>query len=177
MPLDNDTGESLTAAAWLSNTAGEKEGLADIGQLVDFYDRYDFTGRFERTEHELQSVREIRPVIRRMLLSDRDEAPGVINEILLSRHAIPQLNKHGQRDWHIHAVGPQASFEDRILVEIALAMSIAVIADETSRISTCQATQCENIVVDLTRNRSRRFCSVQCGNRMAVSAFRKRQTQ
>jgi predicted RNA-binding Zn ribbon-like protein len=31
------------------------------------------------------------------------------------------------------------------------------------------------VVLDLSRNRSKRFCSVACGNRNAVAAYRARQ--
>ena len=37
------------------------------------------------------------------------------------------------------------------------------------------ADDCEAIVLDLSRNRSRRFCSTSCGNRVAVAAYRARQ--
>jgi predicted RNA-binding Zn ribbon-like protein len=34
---------------------------------------------------------------------------------------------------------------------------------------------CEALVLDLSRNRSKRFCSTTCGNRNAVAAYRARQ--
>ena len=34
---------------------------------------------------------------------------------------------------------------------------------------------CDGIVLDLSRNRSKRFCSTTCGNRNAVAAYRARQ--
>ena len=33
----------------------------------------------------------------------------------------------------------------------------------------------DDVLVDLTRNRSRRFCSTTCGNRVAAAAYRERQ--
>jgi predicted RNA-binding Zn ribbon-like protein len=49
--------------------------------------------------------------------------------------------------------------------------------DELSRLSICADDTCGGIVLDLTRNRSRRFCSTACANRIAVAAYRARQTQ
>ena len=39
----------------------------------------------------------------------------------------------------------------------------------------CAADDCEGLVLDLSRNRSRRYCSTACGNRKAVAAYRARQ--
>ena len=36
------------------------------------------------------------------------------------------------------------------------------------------ATDCGDVLVDLTKNRSRRFCSLTCSNRTNVAAFRAR---
>jgi predicted RNA-binding Zn ribbon-like protein len=48
-------------------------------------------------------------------------------------------------------------------------------SDETSRLGICADDDCEGLVLDLSRNRSRRFCSTACGNRAAVAAYRARQ--
>ena len=39
----------------------------------------------------------------------------------------------------------------------------------------CADPDCEGLVLDLSRNRSRRFCSTSCTNRAAVAAYRARQ--
>ena len=44
-----------------------------------------------------------------------------------------------------------------------------------SRLGICAVDDCEGVVLDLSRNRSRRFCSTACGNRAAVAAYRARQ--
>jgi predicted RNA-binding Zn ribbon-like protein len=41
-------------------------------------------------------------------------------------------------------------------------------------LSLCAESSCTGIVLDLSRNRSRRFCSTACGNRVAVAAYRAR---
>ncbi len=56
----------------------------------------------------------------------------------------------------------------------AMAMIDLIRADELSRLSLCEADGGEGVVVDLSRNRSRRFCSTACGNRTAVAAYRAR---
>ena len=58
-----------------------------------------------------------------------------------------------------------------------MAMIDVIRADELSRFGICAADDCEDVVLDLSRNRSRRFCSTTCGNREAVAAYRARQSQ
>jgi predicted RNA-binding Zn ribbon-like protein len=174
MVFDPDTEECLTAAAWLVNTAGPPDRLQEMDDLERFFTEHDYTGRFDRNQAELESVRASRADLRRLLTTPRDQAPELINSVLRSGRALPQLVRHAPRGWHIHAVASTEPLVTRLLVETALAMSTVVISDETSRISTCAASRCENIVVDLTRNRTKRFCSATCGNRTAVAAYRQR---
>jgi predicted RNA-binding Zn ribbon-like protein len=61
------------------------------------------------------------------------------------------------------------------VVETAMAMVDVIRADEMSRLDTCAADDCDDVVLDLSRNRSRRYCSTTCGNREAVAAYRARQ--
>jgi len=89
-------------------------------------------------------------------------------------HALPQLVRHGGQDWHVHAVPADAPLVRRILIETAMAMVDLVRTDEMSRLSICADRDCDGLVLDLTRNRSRRFCSTSCANRNAVAAYRAR---
>ena len=47
-------------------------------------------------------------------------------------------------------------------------------ADELDRLGICAVSDCEAIVLALSRNRSRRFYSTTCSNRVAVAAYRSR---
>ena len=82
--------------------------------------------------------------------------------------------RHGDTDWHLHAVTADQSFATRIAVETAMAMIDVIRMDEMSRLSVCAESDCNGLVFDLSRNRSRRFCSTACGNRVAVAAYRAR---
>ena len=95
--------------------------------------------------------------------------------MLSEARAVPQLTRHDDFDWHIHAIDQQAPLDTRILVESAMAMVDVIRADEMSRLAICADDTCEGVVLDLSRNRSRRFCSTTCGNRNAVAAYRARQ--
>jgi predicted RNA-binding Zn ribbon-like protein len=108
------------------------------------------------------------------LTADRDRAADLVNAMLAEARALPQLVRHGDVDWHLHAVSPDEPLVRRVVVETALAMSDVVRSDEMSRLSVCADQNCGGVVLDLTRNRSRRFCSTTCANRNAVAAYRAR---
>lgn len=88
---------------------------------------------------------------------------------------MPQLVRHDNLDYHIHAVPAEAPLPVRIAVETAMAMIDLIRSDELSRLAVCADDTCDGIVLDLSRNRSRRYCSTACGNRNAVAAYRARQ--
>jgi predicted RNA-binding Zn ribbon-like protein len=50
-------------------------------------------------------------------------------------------------------------------------------ADELSRLFICGYLGCPNVVVDLSKNRSKRYCESGCGNRAAVAAYRARKAE
>lgn len=67
--------------------------------------------------------------------------------------------------------------QEQILVETAMAMVDVVRLDETGRLQVCAASDCDGVVIDMSRNRSRRFCSTTCGNREAQAAYRARRAR
>ena len=175
MVFTHDTELALQAAATLVNSAEEPDTLTSVAELDQVWNDYSYSGRHERTRAELDAVRAIRPRLRGLLTADRAAAVDLVNEMLSEARAVPQLVRHGEFDWHIHAIDQQAPLDTRILVETAMAMIDVIRADELSRLAVCADDTCEGVVLDLSRNRSRRFCSTTCGNRNAVAAYRARQ--
>src|SRR6478752_6012495 len=47
-------------------------------------------------------------------------------------------------------------------------------AGELARLRVCEAADCDDVVVDLSRNRSRRFCEGGCAARAHTAAYRAR---
>ncbi|MFG3699717.1 CGNR zinc finger domain-containing protein [Micromonospora sp. NPDC047620] len=175
MPFAHDTDCSLTAAAALVNTdRPDGEGLPDIVALDAFYVAHGYTGRHEHTEAELRSVRDLRPRLRRIWYADTDEVVAILNGLLRENHALPQLITHDDEPYHFHAVPRDAPLAARIAVEAAMAMADLVRYGELSRLRICDHPDCANVLVDLSKNRSRRFCDAGCGNRAAVAAYRAR---
>lgn len=174
MLFAHDTEVSLSAAVTLTNTAEEPDTLISVADLDRFYDDFDYTGRRDGDRAELDEVRALRTELRALLTSDREAAVEIVNAMLADAVAVPRLVRHDDWDWHIHAVSPQAPLVQRIRVETAMAVVELIRADEMSRLSTCASEGCSGVVLDLSRNRSRKFCSTTCGNRAAVAAYRAR---
>lgn len=132
------------------------------------------SGRFDGDDDEFEAVRSIRPVLRDLLTRDRDDAAELVNDVLGRAAAPPRLVRHDGLDWHVHSVPDDAPLAERVVVETAMAVLDVVRVDEMTRLAICADETCQAVVVDLSRNRSKKFCSITCGNRNAVHAFRAR---
>lgn len=175
MVFTHDTEDALLAAVALVNSAAEPDTMTTLEQLNAFYDEHEYSGARPRSRADLEAVRSVRAPLRQLLTAERDAAVPLVNGILAEHRALPQLLRHDGLDWHLHAVDFSAPFATRIAVETALAMVDVIRSDEMSRLDICADEDCDGVVLDLSRNRSRRFCSTACGNRAAVAAYRARQ--
>jgi predicted RNA-binding Zn ribbon-like protein len=177
----SDVELSLIAATTLVNTlpdasqSGEDE-FTTIEQLDAWFEGEGFTGVRLHTQEELESLRELRLRLRSLWEAGTDaEAVAIINAMLAEGGALPRLVDHDRLGWHIHANTPDAPLAHRIMVEMAMAWVDVMRQDERERMKRCAADDCEAVLVDFSRNRSKRFCDVgNCGNRMNVRAFRAR---
>lgn len=172
----HDTEVALTAAAALANTRLDTpDSLRTVDDLDAFVRHWEWTGRRARTRAELDAVRALRPTLDRIWQADLDEGVGLINGLLRSAGALPQLVRHDGWDYHLHATSPDAPLADRMAVEAAMAVVDVIRMGELDRLHVCAADDCADLLVDLSKNRSRRFCSTTCSNRTNVSAYRQRQ--
>lgn len=175
MVFTPDVSDALGAAAELANSADEPDTLEALDDLLAFLDRWEYTGSRPASRADLDAVRAIRPRLRALLTADRDDAVALVNEVLAEQRAVPRLVRHDRLDWHVHAIADERPLPERVLVETAMAMIDVIRADEMRRLGTCAAADCDAVVVDFSRNRSRKFCSTTCGNREAQAAYRARQ--
>jgi predicted RNA-binding Zn ribbon-like protein len=172
----HDTEVALAAAAALVNTDDPTDGeaLPDVAALDEFIRAYGWTGRWDRTDAELDAVRQLRPRLRRLWEVGEDEVVAIVNDLLREFQALPQLARHGEWPYHLHATPPDAPLHARMAVEAAMAFVDVVRGGELARLRICEYPTCANVVVDLSKNRSKRFCDAGCGNRAAVNAYRAR---
>jgi predicted RNA-binding Zn ribbon-like protein len=172
----HDTEVALAFAAALVNTGrGGRELLPGLAELDRFV--ADWTGGRAHDQAELDAVRRLRPRLARLWDPGPgpDAAAALVNNLLREAGALPQLVKHDQWDYHLHATPPDAPLADRMAVEAAMAFTDVIRTGQLDRLRVCAAEHCDDVHVDLSKNRSRRFCSVACANRTNVAAYRMRQ--
>jgi predicted RNA-binding Zn ribbon-like protein len=178
MIFTHDTEVALAGAAALVNTLdGEQELLPDPASLDEFVRTWGWTGERDHDNAELQAVRDLRPRLRRPWELDERGTVQLVNELLREANALPQLVKHDQWDYHLHATPSHAPLATRMAVEAAMAFVDVVRGQQLSRLRICAADDCDNVVVDLSKNRSKRYCDGGCGNRAAVAAYRARKAK
>ncbi|WP_226343885.1 CGNR zinc finger domain-containing protein [Agilicoccus flavus] len=174
MAFAHDAEVSLQMAAALVNALAEPDTLRNRADLDDFVDTWQFTGRRDRDEAELDEVRALARRLHALWRAPEDELVAGVNDLLREAGALPQVVRHDHWGWHLHATNPDRPLAERIAVEAAMAFVDVLRSDETNRLRTCAADGCEGVLIDLSRNRSRRFCSAACGNRVAAAAYRAR---
>jgi predicted RNA-binding Zn ribbon-like protein len=178
MLFAHDTEMNLLAAVALVNSRysnpTDVDRMADVEGLDAWFRDHSYSYAPKATRALLAEVTALREPIRDLLTSTRDAAVDIVNAWLTEANALPQLVRHDNLDWHIHAERPGSSMVVQIRVETAMALIDVIRSDEMQRISICEDEHCDGIVLDLSRNRSRRYCSTACGNRAAVAAYRAR---
>lgn len=177
MQVAHDVAYSLTLAVDLVNSRlGEEELLADVAALRAFLDEHTVSGSRSLSRDDLEEVHALRPRLRAVWRArDMRQAVGVVNGLVAEAGALPQLTDHDGWDWHLHWTAPSARLSSRLAADVGMALAEVLRADGTERLRTCEAPDCEAVFVDLSRNRSRRYCDTgNCGNRMHVAAYRAR---
>ncbi|MFT3699346.1 MAG: CGNR zinc finger domain-containing protein [Kofleriaceae bacterium] len=169
MIFAHDTEDALGCLVALVN-----EPLPDLEALDRFVKIREWTGKHERTQEELAAVRALRLRLKKFWQLEEAGVVALVNELLRDGHALPQLVKHDRWDYHIHATPSDAPLARRMAVEAAMAMVDLVRTKELARMKSCEADDCKNVFVDLTKNRSKKFCDAGCGNLAAVKAYRAR---
>lgn len=169
MVFAHDTEVALAAAAALVNV-----DLPGPEELDAFVAEHRWTGSRTRDAAELDAVRALQPRLRRWWELELDPLVDDVNALLHEAGALPQLVAHDDWPYHLHATAPDAPLADRIAVEAAMAFVDVVRQGELDRLQVCDAPECGDAYVDLSKNRSRRYCSTACSNRVNVKAFRAR---
>ncbi len=182
MLFAHDTEAALQSVVDLVNTMpgsvpgdGDGDVLTSVEELDDFVVAHRWTGSRTHDAAELRAVRRLRPRLRELWFLSQEEAVDEVNALLAEAKALPQLVRHDVWSWHLHATPPEAPLATRMSVEAAMALVDVIRAEELDRLKLCEAQDCDDVLIDLSKNRSRRYCDGGCGNRANVAAYRARQ--
>ncbi len=177
MVFAHDTELALARASALVNTRQrDRDELAELAALDAFVQEHGWIGSRHNDVEELEAVRALRPRLRELWELDEEGVVARVNRMLREAGALPQLVAHDGWGYHLHAWTAQVPLADRMAVEAAMAFVDVVRQQELDRLSVCGADDCDDVLVDLSKNRSRRYCSTSCANRVNVAAFRARRS-
>jgi len=179
MLFSHDTELTLRAAGALINSDRvEGEQLGDQATLDEYLNSFGWTGRRDHDAAELTAVHALRSRLGRIwgCAGDEERAVEQVNALLADTHATPWLTRHPEMpEWHLHLASVRDPLAQRMGAEMAMALADLIRAGELRRLKICAAPDCDAVVLDLSRNRSRIFCDTgNCANRQHVAAYRER---
>ncbi|KUJ66636.1 hypothetical protein ACZ90_35110 [Streptomyces albus subsp. albus] len=182
MLINHDTRCALDAVVDLVNTVPQGDGqddLADLDALRRFVERNDVSDVGPFSDPDLSAARSVREKFAQVFAATDDAtASALLNAMVAAAGTTPRLTDHDGYDWHIHYFAPGASVADHLAADGGMALAFLVVAGERERLRRCEAPDCGRAFVDLSRNRSRRYCdSRTCGNRLHVAAYRARRRE
>ena len=177
--FSHDTEQSLQAVVDLVNSdpdLGGPEGLPDVETLRVFVATHRISGAEDLSSRDLQAVRKTRRGFAAFFgLEDVETAAALANALLAKASMRPRLSNHDDYGWHMHYFAPGASLAEHLIVEGGIALANVVAEGELDRLRVCENPTCRSVLVDLSRNRSKRYCDAStCGNRLHVAAYRER---
>jgi predicted RNA-binding Zn ribbon-like protein len=182
MLFSHDTQLTLEAACALINSDRvDGEQLGNMAALEAYLDEYGWTGRRDHDDAELESIHRLRERLGRIWAAadDEERAVGQVNALLSDTKAAPWLTRHPEMpEWHLHLASTHDPLWQRMGADFAMALADTIRVGELRRLKICAAPDCEAVLVDMSRNRSGKFCDTgNCGNRQHVAAYRERRWQ
>ncbi len=182
MIFSHDTELTLRSACVLVNSnrvGGERLGTRP--ELDAYLREYGTTGRRDHDSAEVVAVHRLRDRLGRIwaVADDDERTVAEVNALLADTHAAPWLTRHTEMpEWHLHLASADDPLAQRMGAEMAMALADLIRAGELRRLKTCAAVDCDAVLIDLSRNRSRMFCDTgNCGNRQHVAAYRERRSR
>jgi predicted RNA-binding Zn ribbon-like protein len=167
----------MQSAADLVNTRGHPSGNEYMGTpelAKEFLLGHDFSGVTRVSADDLAELHSVRGRLEEVFYApDEATATGLINDLLEEYEVKPSLTDHDGR-WHLHYAPEDSPVGRRVSAAVVMGLA-ALIADYGfDRFGICAADNCGDVFVDMSRNKSRRFCNDVCSSRTNVAAYRAR---
>ena len=90
MVFTHDTECALVSAVELANSVEAPESMLTPEELAAFFVKHGYTGTLVGDQAELDEVRALRPELRTLLTSSRDDAVPIVNRILAEAYSADQ---------------------------------------------------------------------------------------
>ena len=177
MDFTHYTDHCVQAAADLVNTKGHPSGNEYLGTpelLRQFMLDHEMAEPHDVTESDVAEVHEVRERLQEVFYApDESAASELLNRLLEEYDVRPYLTDHDGK-WHFHYAPEGARPAQRLATSTAMGLATVVSEFGFHRLGICNADDCGDVFVDMSRNRSRRYCNDVCSTRTNVAAYRAR---
>jgi predicted RNA-binding Zn ribbon-like protein len=179
--FDHYTAEGARLAADLVNSLGTPSGtdhIPDTAALEAFLRAHGVDSPDGVSARDLDEVRALRAKMRAVFEAhDEDNTVRQVNDLLAEATATPQVTRHNGEPWHMHYWSASGSIADRLAAITAMGIAAVMCEFGRERFGICAASECGDVFVDTSKNRSRRYCNDLCATRTNVAAHRARRKQ
>jgi len=129
------------------------------------------------TLRDVEGFRTLRGRLRAAFEADSEaDAVADLNRILAEHPTVSELAQV-DGEWRFqHRASRPKDIAAALAPESSIALLAAIRDRGWRRLGICAAAPCTCVYVDQSRNRSRRYCSDQCNDRMSQAAHRRRRT-
>ena len=125
-------------------------------------------------ERDLPRARALRTNLRRAFEAPNERrAVDALNYVVRESDAKPQLYARGDR-WEFGFDSPSSDPISELAMRTGLGLLDVIRNEGSERLGLCSAAPCIGVFVDLSKNRSRKYCSQLCADRMNQAAYRRR---
>jgi len=164
----------LVNTASLGHEGGDQLASLDrLRALVD--DREHLNHGITRAD--LDALRMLRDEFRAFFVAcshgNGEDATSRLNEFLIQYPVHPQLSGHDGQPWHVHFTD-SGSMSDKYAAGAAMGLAVRLAELGLERFGVCRAAPCNGAFMDVSANRTRRYCSDRCASRANVIAYRAR---
>lgn len=158
----------------------EPEFLRTPADLQEFLEKRHVKLSEPLTEAEFIKIRQLRDRLRDIFLRLEDSEPveiqGVINRLLGAAPVNLQASLSEDEPIEIkYEIPTNVVLVERLAVQVGLGLILALQQYGGERLKVCAAAPCQEVFIDVSKNKSRRFCGERCANRYNVAHFRERQ--
>ncbi|MFP3462207.1 CGNR zinc finger domain-containing protein [Arthrobacter globiformis] len=103
-----------------------------------------------------------------------DERAHLLNQQMAAVAAYPRLTDHNREGWHLHYRDTDDDLPLVLHSVFAVGTALHLTTRGINRLGHCASNPCLNVIVDISRNGTQRYCSPRCASRDAVRRHRTR---
>jgi predicted RNA-binding Zn ribbon-like protein len=154
----------------------EPEHLRKPKDLVHFLERHGIAIDRALTDGDLEDVRDFRTQVRALWTAAAHPfLVDALNQYLVQSPVMLELSTDTKNSLHLNFnISPTLRGIEELKAKSILGLVTVLEHYGLERMGACAADPCQDVYIDVSRNRSRRFCSERCANRYNIAAYRER---